>query len=113
LRFVRTDEVYTGIMRLRITKPLSGSIDGIQLSRFTVGFTYEVGTSLGCYLLSERVAEPADEEVPALILPLDQQMFHPRVPERPRASPPKVDVAIPRAEAADRPRRKARRKIKK
>lgn len=40
-------------MRVRITRPLSGSVDGIDLSRFVEGLTYEVGTTIGNYLLSQ------------------------------------------------------------
>jgi len=49
-------------MRVRITKLLSGSIDGIQLSRFIAGLTYDVGTTVGNYLLSEGVAVPIDDD---------------------------------------------------
>jgi hypothetical protein len=44
-------------LRIRITKRLTGSIDGIQLDRLKVGRTYEVATSLGTYLLCEQCAE--------------------------------------------------------
>lgn len=57
-------------MRIRITQPLSGSIDGIQLSRFVVGLTYEVGTTLANYLLAQGFAVPVDDDVPALVLPI-------------------------------------------
>jgi hypothetical protein len=45
-------------VRLRITRALSGSIDGIHLSQFVVGGVYEVGTSVGSFLLSVGAAEP-------------------------------------------------------
>ena len=57
-------------MRVRITQALSGSIDGIQLSRFVTGLTYDVGTTLGNYLLAEGLAVPVDESAPALVLPI-------------------------------------------
>ena len=56
-------------MRVRITQALSGSIDGIQLSRFVTGLTYDVGTTIGNYLLAEGLAVPVDESTPALVLP--------------------------------------------
>jgi hypothetical protein len=56
-------------MRLRITRAVSGSIDGIQLSHFEVGQVYEVGTAVGSYLLAVGAAEPVSEEGPALIVP--------------------------------------------
>jgi hypothetical protein len=79
-------------MRVRITQALSGSIDGIQLSRFTVGLTYDVGTSLGSYLLAQRFAIPVEDVTPALVLPMDDV----------------IDTAVPslpRTEAADRAQR--------
>ncbi len=57
-------------MRLRITRAISGSIDGIQLDHFEVGQLYEVGTSIGSYLLAIGAAEPMTEEGPTLIVPL-------------------------------------------
>lgn len=57
-------------MRIRITQSLSGSIDGIQLRRFVTGLTYDVGTTLGNYLLAEGLAVPVDEDTPALVLPI-------------------------------------------
>lgn len=48
-------------MRLRITRALSGSIDGIHLSHFVVGHEYDVGTSVGSFLLSVGAAEPASQ----------------------------------------------------
>jgi hypothetical protein len=56
-------------MRLRITRSVSGSIDGIQLSHFEIGQVYEVGTAVGSYLLAVAAAEPVSEEGPALIVP--------------------------------------------
>ena len=59
-------------MRLRITRALSGSVDGIQLRQFEVGRTYDVGTSLGSYLLCEEFAEPVADESPALVVPFNE-----------------------------------------
>ena len=55
-------------MRVRITEPLSGSIDGIQLGRFVTGVTYDVGTTLANYLLAMEVAVPAESDTSALVL---------------------------------------------
>ena len=65
-------------MRLRILRDLSGSVDGVDLSRFIKGFTYEVGSALGNLLLAEGWGEPVpalERHEPALVLPLSQ--FHP------------------------------------
>ena len=86
-------------MRVRITQALSGSIDGIQLSRFVTGLTYEVGTTLGNYLLAEGLAVPVDESTPALVLPIQDDT---------ELDPGK---ALP-AEAQDRPRRARRTRPK-
>lgn len=59
-------------VRLKITRRLSGSIDGLQLSRFAPGEVYDVGTSLGSYLLAVGAAEPVLDETPARIVPLQE-----------------------------------------
>ena len=90
-------------MRVRITKPLTGSIDGIQLSRLSKGEVYDVYTSLACYLLAEKMAEPVPEGEPTSILPIEKQMFRTPDPTEPAKRIPPA-----RAIAADRPRRKKR-----
>ena len=62
------------MVRLRITRQPSGSIDGIQLDDFIVGFTYDVGTMLACYLLAERLAVPVADDSPALVTPIRKQV---------------------------------------
>src|SRR5678815_4623879 len=64
-------------MRLRITRQLCESIDGIQFSAFRAGYVYEVGTTVGNYLLADGAAEPADDDEPSIVLPPDKQLFHP------------------------------------
>ena len=61
-------------MRIRITRTLKGSIDGIQLERFIPGCLYVVGTSLGSYLFAVGAAEPVIDDSPALITPLGEQL---------------------------------------
>jgi hypothetical protein len=86
-------------MRIRITQALSGSIDGIQLSRFVTGLTYDVGTTLGNYLLAEGTAVPVDESTPALVLPIqDHTELEP--------GKPAVSEAQDRAHRTPRRRRK-------
>ena len=84
-------------MRLRITQRLSGSIDGIQLSRFEVGVTYEVGTTLANYLLAEGLAEPVDPSTPAIVVPIPNHSKVVEIPARWKDRSAKSD---------DRPRRK-------
>jgi len=87
-------------MRVRITKPLAGSIDGIQLSRLLEGQVYDVYTSLACYLLSEKMAEPAPEREPTAALPIENQ--------KPELADASRRIPLLRAIAADRTRRKKR-----
>jgi hypothetical protein len=44
-----------------MTRALSGSIDGVHLSQFVVGRSYEVGSSVGSFLVSVGAAELEDE----------------------------------------------------
>ena len=90
-------------MRVRITKALTGSIDGIQLSRLSKGQVYDVYTSLACYLLSEEVAEPALDDAPMAILPLEKKLFQQPAETRRR-------IVVPRSLAADRNRKKKKPK---
>ena len=86
-------------MRVRITKTLTGSIDGIQLSRLSKGHVYDVYTSLACYLLSEEMAEPAPSDEPTATLPVENKMF-----EQPPDT--RKGIILPRSLAADRVRKK-------
>jgi CheY-like chemotaxis protein len=63
-------------VRLRITRTLRCEVDGVDLSKFLEGLRYDVGTTLGNYLLAQRWAEPADDDGPAAILPLNRTI-HP------------------------------------
>jgi hypothetical protein len=97
-------------VRLRITQPLDGTIDGIRLDRFRCGQVYEVRTLLGCYLLAEGVAEPVSDDTAAEILPREKQMFAPLVDaqdQNPRSPKVTRPTALPLALASDRmPRRR-------
>ena len=70
--------VKTGKLRVRITRQLFDSIDGIQLDCFRRGCVYEVSTLLASYLLAIGAAEPADEDAVVSVLPPHQQMFGPQ-----------------------------------
>jgi hypothetical protein len=83
-------------MRVRITKALIGSIDGIQLSRLSKGRVYDVNTSLACYLLSEEMAELATSDVPPLAVPVVSKLVEPPPEKRTRG------LFFPRSVAADR-----------
>jgi two-component system, chemotaxis family, chemotaxis protein CheY len=66
-------------VRIRITRQPTGTVDGIDLSRFLEGLTYEVGTTLGSYLLAQEWAEPVSHEAPAAVLPLNRTIHRPSV----------------------------------
>ena len=82
-------------MRLKITRKLTGSIDGLQLSHFELGATYDVGTSLGSYLLATGAAEPVNDQPPVGTLPMDET--------RRRAT---SLTSFSRSQSADRPARR-------
>lgn len=47
-------------MLVRITAPLRGDVDGIDLSQYAYGSVYDMGVELACYLIATGAAEPAD-----------------------------------------------------
>jgi two-component system, chemotaxis family, chemotaxis protein CheY len=66
-------------LRVRITQQLRGSVDGVDLARFLEGLAYDVGTTLGNYLLAQQWAEPASQAEPAAIIPLHTTVRRPSV----------------------------------
>jgi CheY-like chemotaxis protein len=66
-------------VRVRITRQLTGSVDGIDLTRFLEGLTYDVGTTLANYLLAQQWAEPASLDDPAAILPFSRPILRPSI----------------------------------
>ena len=100
-------------MRVRVTRQLRGSIDGIQLDHFKVGTVYDVGVTVGCYLLAEGAAEPADREQ-AAVGTLFAAKPPPALPvlERRRVWRPTEGPPALAAERASKPRPAARRKGK-
>jgi hypothetical protein len=53
-------------MRIRIVqKPTTDSIDGLQLDRYELGYTYDVGNTIGALFLAEGWGEPVVDEAPA------------------------------------------------
>ena len=59
-------------MRVRITREMSGDLDGLRLDSLKIGDVYDVGMSLATYLMSCSFAVPVVDERPARIVPLDQ-----------------------------------------
>ena len=73
-------------MRVKIVTAMHGKIDAIDLERFEVGRVYEVGTSLGNYLMASGYAMPVADERPALITPLDDLKTSSELSERSKAA---------------------------
>lgn len=48
-------------MRVRIKRPLEECIDGVRLDCMVVGREYDVGVSLGCYLLAIEAVDLIDD----------------------------------------------------
>ena len=95
----------TGKLRLLVTQQLSGSIDGIRLDRFRPGTVYEVGSTVGAYLLAIGAAEPVDDATPAAVPSPEHQLFGPVVEGHAYTLP-----HLLRDKAADRPRKKSRKR---
>jgi hypothetical protein len=101
------------MVRLRITRQPSGSIDGIHLDDFIVGFVYDVGTTLGCYLLSDGAAEPVADDTPALVVPFQRVRFDVRTPRSKVVRPDSSWRAIAADRAPRTPKKKKPRATKK
>jgi len=99
-------------MRIRvIRKPKLARVDGIRLDHFLPGLLYEVGNTLGAYMLAEGWAEPVGSDEPAMLVPMSE--FD---PDSDSAMPPNLRREIyppyydgPAALAADRRRSRRRR----
>jgi len=50
---------------------MTGEVDGIALSRFNVGHTYDLGASLATYLMVSGWATAVAETGPTMVIPLD------------------------------------------
>ena len=58
------------MLRIRVLNtPTVPEVDGIDLRRFRMGLTYEVGNNLGALFLAEGWAEPVADDAPALLVP--------------------------------------------
>lgn len=79
----------------------------MHLNRFLVGQVYDVGTSLGSYLLAMGAAEPlTDDSAPVVQLP---EKGSESTVTQPRAAETRRRPVFPRAVAADTRARKKKR----
>jgi hypothetical protein len=53
-------------MLVRIIRPLSGTVDGVDLTRFEPGRTYKLSTEIGSFVLSLGAGEPVDTDAEQL-----------------------------------------------
>ena len=102
-------------MQVRVTQKLTGDVDGIPLDRFVPGHVYDVGVSLGCYLLALGAVEPVSDDSPALTSPVNEAVVNPapklvELPPTLQAEQKNVVSHPQLAEAADRPRPRRRRR---
>ena len=51
----------------------------MTLDRFQPGFIYDVGTTIGNLLLAEGWAEPMDDQRPAMLIPLPDELSRPTI----------------------------------
>ena len=98
-------------MRIKIIhQPTLACIDGVRLDLFAPGFQYEVGNTLGAYLVVEGWAVPVDDTRPAVLTPFtdldtdDEESALPNL--RREFFPPYYEG--PPSLAADRRRRRRR-----
>jgi len=83
------------------------SVDGLRLDRFEPGHLYNVGTELGCLLLCEGWAEPADDTGPAELSTRTSQDRGAGPPDFLKEMfPYSIEAFAPRALAADKRRRR-------
>ena len=71
---------------MKIVTAMHGKLDGIDLERFDVGRVYDVGTSLGNYLMASGYAMPVADEKPQLITPLHDVKTSSELSERSKAA---------------------------
>jgi hypothetical protein len=92
-----------------MTHQLHGAIDGIPLMQFVSGQTYDVGTSVGSYLLAVGAAQPAEEDDGPPIVPLDSSLLE-ELSQAARNPPvqyePSQHRLVARKERRSRPRRR-------
>jgi len=55
-------------VRIRITKPMSGVLDGFSLTRFTPGLTYDVADAFGHQLIALHDAKEDTSNSPAIVI---------------------------------------------
>ena len=54
-------------MLLRVSRPLSGSVDGVDLTQFEPGCVYSFSVSIAAFLLAIGAAEPCDEHAEPIV----------------------------------------------
>jgi hypothetical protein len=97
-------DVTMGYLRILVTQWLSGSIDGIRLDRFRPGCVYEVGATVGSYLLALGAAEPVDDDT-AITPGPGHQLFGPARAATDSLPPRRRDQAADRSRKKPKPRR--------
>ena len=84
-------------MRVRILQPTVGIVDGVSLGHLIPGLVYDLKPITANYLISQGCAEGLPASEPAIVTLPDDPTFFSRVLGG-------IRVTAPRAEAADKPR---------
>jgi hypothetical protein len=62
-------------MLLRVLRPLSGSVDGVDLTKFEAEQVYRFTNGVASFLLAIAAAEPVEEGVEPAVWPASRRMF--------------------------------------
>lgn len=65
-------------MLLRVIRPLSASVDGVDLTQFEAGHVYSFSTSIAAFLLAIGAAEPCDQDAEPVTGPTRSGLFESR-----------------------------------
>ena len=65
-------------MLLRVSRPLSGSVDGVDLTQFDAGCVYTFSMSIAAFLLAIGAAEPCDPDAAPTLGRSPERLFETR-----------------------------------
>ena len=69
-------------MRISITRPAAGNVDGVSLDHFQPGLSYDISSSLGTFLIVMGCALPESSDGPGFETSVDEVQFAVNVNER-------------------------------
>jgi len=95
-------------MRVRILRPSVGVVDGVSLGHLIPSLIYDLKPITANYLISQGCAEVLPASEPAIVTLPDNPTFFSPLSGGVRVT----RVALPRAEAADKPRARHKKPTK-